>query len=100
CSGRGGHTRFARDWSPDLCSADLYWSLEDFFRTPVARRDVLAGAAVGVVPAIVHAVFGGFTVQVRVVEEAVLGHVLAVQVRGLEIGRASCRERVASVVEA
>src|SRR3712207_8358210 len=83
-SSRRRHTRYWRDWSSDVCSSDL---------TP-ARRDRRGGARrLDLFDQRVDAVVGerrGLLQRVGARREIA---VLVVGV-GLQIGRASCRERV------
>src|SRR2546430_9276292 len=83
-SSRRRHTRFDCDWSSDVCSSDLGRVLDPFAparrRRSVERLEFLAAlermlAGEGLTPLLHQARFG-------------------VPISELEIGRASCRERV------
>src|SRR5258706_8876457 len=84
-SSRRRHTRLVSDWSSDVCSSDLAGTFKCASGWP---RKTMAGytsvmAAVGIV-ALFFIVLG----------EIVTRHAKLLNLVGLEIGRASCRERV------
>src|SRR5690606_40944316 len=88
-SSRRRHTRFSRDWSSDVCSSDLAtealnWAL---FRGAEAKPGGVAGLSIE------HAA----SLQCL---ERLDAAILPVDGEGiaLQIGRASCRERVESPV--
>src|SRR5699024_11298332 len=89
-SSRRRHTRSKRDWSSDVCSSDLIGAgLQDGHRFPhggAGGDDVLDdNDAVAVLGGVAHCAAA----------LAVVLHLFAVEEIGLiEIGRASCRERV------
>src|SRR5690606_40742762 len=92
------HTRFARDWSSDVCSSDLRWL--------VLVRD--NGSLFAVTRIILHALFWGVTLTIlpgivgwHLLRRRPLRRIRAIQASAeaivagdLKIGRASCRERV------
>src|SRR5690606_39748760 len=80
-SSRRRHTRFSRDWSSDVCSSDLE-----------GRRAVAVTAVEH--PAVLDAARWLGTAQGAEVIELAVDAEGVLDLDGLEIGRASCRERV------
>src|SRR5690606_41034039 len=95
-SSRRRHTRFSRDWSSDVCSSDL-----------AAQADVLitsAGVSVGdadftkqVIDELGQVSF--WKVAMKPGKPFAFGRLQNCWFFGLQIGRASCRERVEIVVD-
>src|SRR5699024_11926255 len=94
-SSRRRHTRSKRDWSSDVCSSDL--GLAMLVVAVAVGLPVLLGLADPSVPRAWWMVLYGVYLITLVVVSAVTWrrpYVLAVFGIALEIGRASCRERV------
>src|SRR5256885_5093492 len=83
-SSRRRHTRLQGDWSSDVCSSDLYELLQIDLTRPPRQTDVI------VVKQALLSMFG----MAAPVDERALFLREPVDLRGKEIGRASCRERV------
>src|SRR3712207_8869476 len=92
-SSRGGHTRYWRDWSSDVCSSDLRYASERG-TSPPSRDGRMTGPVVG-----------RFGTPAGLAVGRLQGHVPAACTAPAEgrhwrssqivkIGRASCRERV------
>src|SRR5690606_41053260 len=92
-SSRRRHTRFARDWSSDVCSSDLgadEVDVEHFVVAEAARElGTDGGEEIGPAPVEVDAGIG--VVAADMVAQRLLGE--AERIDGGQIGRASCRER-------
>src|SRR5690606_41094484 len=94
-SSRRRHTRFSRDWSSDVCSSDLALEgVADHLRGVLevglaAEAEHLAAAGGELVAQVLGDVRGRLD---RV--DAVEDRLDRGQAGGVEIGRASCRERV------
>src|SRR5262249_59171379 len=91
-SSRRGHTRLVSDWSSDVCSSDLYMSIDSGAIAVSAPRITISRSlrATGSdcrVPALVTVVMGGY-LSVTWSGGSDRGDGLLV-----EIGRASCRGR-------
>src|SRR5438874_1166357 len=86
-SSRRRHTRSLRDWSSDVCSSDLHSS--PFLRSPVP--DLLRGQAAAEGEPVPAQVLGD---PLGYLEVGHAGRAVEPDRRDLEIGRASCRERV------
>src|SRR5690606_39513953 len=90
-SSRRRHTRFSRDWSSDVCSSDLPQppaeSLADERGTPFAGHEELDLG----LRFVQNSPCGGEVAAGLTVERHLL---LEIHVVAVEIGRASCRERV------
>src|SRR2546430_4991289 len=82
-SSRRRHTRFDCDWSSDVCSSDLR-RLESLGRNDLAKRAAR-------MPNLLPPRPGGALAAIEACPDA---DVIFVAHAGLEIGRASCRERV------
>src|SRR5690606_40670242 len=86
-SSRRRHTRFSRDWSSDVCSSDLR-------AHDIPGSDRMNGnetKALNQVPMVVEQTSRGeraYDIYSRLLKERVI-----FLVGGIEIGRASCRER-------
>src|SRR5690606_39657746 len=97
------HTRFSRDWSSDVCSSDLKLTETNFGRDHHPRCFTLWMAGGGVKAGHIHGEtceFGYNIIKdpVHVHDfHATLLHLLGMN-HERQIGRASCRERVTSVV--
>src|SRR5206468_7721758 len=89
-SSRRRHTRSDRDWSSDVCSSDLFLNghakfVERAVVAGVLGRDALANR------------LGALELRASIEEAALLAAMqfeLALGTFAVEIGRASCRERV------
>src|SRR5207249_8229485 len=85
-SSRRRHTRSKRDWSSDVCSSDLAFSMW------IAGAGVRGGQAIGSTDELG---FEGVQDPYHVSDlHATLLHLMGFDHRRLKIGRASCRERV------
>src|SRR2546422_11670519 len=101
-SSRRRHTRCSRDWSSDVCSSDLDRSAcevycystadtpDSYTRQISARTDVWRPAA-GWSPTQMAEAIAGDEIDIQV---DLSGHSGVPQLAAMEIGRASCRERV------
>src|SRR5690606_40508415 len=90
-SSRRRHTSFSRDWSSDVCSSDLDASyIEPDFRAFPLRRH-RAEAHTGRAWSARAAYHGGGRAGLT---EAGIHFLEAQGPKGIQIGRASCRERV------
>src|SRR5690606_40320459 len=95
-SSRRRHARFSRDWSSDVCSSDLLWTIRTETNTPNS-----GGGPIGAPnrPSMDPARFGSgndpLFADDRDDDLAFSGSRVAFQKK--EIGRGSCRERVESV---
>src|SRR5207253_8428191 len=91
-SSRRRHTRWPRDWSSDVCSSDLFWGtvvLQNFFAEDLAaieRACTLSTQSSGPVCSVVQMLQKTWRERQPIM--------LLLQGGCLEIGRASCRERV------
>src|SRR5437868_11171918 len=89
-SGRRRHTRSKRDWSSDVCSSDLPAILWSLFAGALLLGAMfvlpIGGGDMPVVISILNSLTG--------LAAALTGFVLHNQMLVVEIGRASCRERV------
>src|SRR5690606_40606368 len=85
-SSRRRHTRFSRDWSSDVCSSDLSLNLQQ-------ESFIMCGivAYVGQQDALTIIIKGLKRLEYRGYDSA---GIALLNNKGLEIGRASCRERV------
>src|SRR5690606_39999597 len=83
-SSRRRHTRFSRDWSSDVCSSDLVFSLDQALGVQDSYIETWKYAGDGI----------GFVVYsiVNNAGERTGGHIARIDLN--EIGRASCRERM------
>src|SRR5690606_40858216 len=94
------HTRFSRDWSSDVCSSDLVDVAVVFKRVQQTTHffidnPVLAKLHFGEVDAEARCYFQAeFTGAPKVVGMLCTGHISFRGRAPVEIGRASCRERV------
>src|SRR5690606_40773476 len=98
---RRRHTRFSRDWSSDVCSSDLILASYDEVTAELCQ--ILAAAALDAVSERGHACAAVTTQrQPRAFCKAEVTTMAGIAPLGLlqisEIGRASCRERVALAV--
>src|SRR5690606_40925961 len=93
------HTRFSRDWSSDVCSSDLrIVTMVAEFTANKRQRDLVEALAI-LRCRDVHVLFAGtgpeeYPVEILAFKRGVFDRVHFLGVRD-EIGRASCRERVA-----
>src|SRR2546430_8894123 len=92
-SSRRRHTRFD-DWSSDVCSSDLLRPSTDLTVGLYASGDgaVTAGVYLPSLPPTINAVVAADSSNGS--QAPVKYHAASEQARALEIGRASCRERV------
>src|SRR5690606_40394232 len=94
------HTRFSRDWSSDVCSSDLHgldFSLSPHALLREAARSVRPGGHLLIVGVNPWSAWGA----TRLVSRKAFRHARCIRptrvsdwLNLLEIGRASCRERV------
>src|SRR5690606_40972330 len=92
-SSRRRHTRFSRDWSSDVCSSDLLDEIVTLWREeigPLPGVSSLILTEPGIGPQ-------GIAVELRLTHPD-LATLEAAGRATLEIGRASCRERVQTSV--
>src|SRR2546430_13030075 len=92
-SSRSLHTRFYCDWSSDVCSSDLYDPLSGLRKTRVKSRTQSPAE----LQALLLKVAQQLTPAAKSCSDtspAEVRPLSALQRRQLEIGRASCRERV------
>src|SRR5690606_40523664 len=93
------HTRFSRDWSSDVCSSDLYFLIwyanipEETFWYRERWEHGWSGPALAMIFATFVLPF--LILLAREPKRRVGTLVAAAMIVILEIGRASCRERVA-----
>src|SRR5207248_4334326 len=85
-SSRRRHTRSYGDWSSDVCSSDLLRGLSNL---QSRKGDFVSSQTLATYPGLVARCLGQFPSIIRNA-----GQVPEPSRGGLEIGRASCRERV------
>src|SRR5258706_8141085 len=84
-SSRRRHTRLVSDWSSDVCSSDLMFSFVDFLKNQQMKTSLLSFLLI----AIQFNVSAQKNLSGRITDKND-NHAL----ENIEIGRASCRERV------
>src|SRR5690606_40890274 len=92
-SSRRRHTRFSRDWSSDVCSSDLlYGPTSTLIAVEEAARE--QGYFVSVATIRRYDADTMHRVLEHFMDQSVEGIVVIAPQTDVEIGRASCRERV------
>src|SRR5690606_40328264 len=99
---RRRHTRFSRDWSSDVCSSDLgqQWALTPFSEGANLRRRCVMKLTIVLSLLALTTAAGAAAVRPDVGETKAVEPVEELDLNELEIGRASCRERVKIAVGA